>query len=558
MSLLKAISRKKKLEEAASLDSNLRRCLGLFDITFLALGQMMGAGIYVLTGTVVRNMAGPSIIFSFLLAGAAALLSAFSYAEFGARFPRAGSAYTYTYVGLGELWAFVVGWTILLEYMIGNAAVARSWSAYFDTLVDNQVENMTVGAFGEFNTAGGFFSRYPDFLACALILLVSVAISLGSRISSNVNSTFVILNIVVSIVVICGATYADFSLWTGTVPNGNYRFMPFGVEGMLSGAATCFFSYIGFEMLATTGEEVKEPRKTIPRATFLCISVVATIYILMSSTLTLMLPYEDVHPRAPFAEAFDAKGATVVRYIITAGALAGMSNNLVAGVFSLPRSVYAMADDGLLFKFLAQVNKKTQVPLNAIIVFTLLNAILTLVFDIDSLVEFLSIGTLFAYSIVSACVLILRYQPAPIGNDYKRLDNGGTLRAWIPFRNFWESLPAGGSISIGVALLVSSFFSFIFALKLELYGSVVGMLLLSLNLLVPFVPFMPCLSLLVNVAMMAHLSYLTWIRLFIWMAIGLIIYFAYGIRHSKEARRLTTIADMRMSSTFSHRNTLKQ
>uniref|UniRef100_A0A8R1DM51 Amino acid permease/ SLC12A domain-containing protein n=1 Tax=Caenorhabditis japonica TaxID=281687 RepID=A0A8R1DM51_CAEJA len=293
-SLWKALSRRKKFEGDSHLDTNLRRCLGLLDITFLALGQMMGAGIYVLTGTVVRNQAGPSIVFSFMLAGAAALLSAFSYAEFGARFPRAGSAYTYTYIGFGELWAFIVGWTVPLEYMIGNAAVARSWSAYFDNLLDNYVRNTTIGLFGEMGARGGFFSTYPDIMSFILICLCSCVIAIGSKVSANVNTSFVVLNIVVIIIVIVsGLSYADITNWTGTTADGLHsNFLPFGTTGTLTGAATCFFSYIGFEVLASAGEEVKSPHRTIPIATFLSIGIIMTLYILVSSTLTLMIPYD--------------------------------------------------------------------------------------------------------------------------------------------------------------------------------------------------------------------------------------------------------------------------
>ncbi|EGT41332.1 hypothetical protein CAEBREN_13833 [Caenorhabditis brenneri] len=573
----KSITRKKRFEGDSHLDTNLRRCLGLMDITFLALGQMMGAGIYVLTGTVVRNQAGPSIVFSFVLAGIAALLSAFSYAEFGARFPRAGSAYTYTYIGFGELWAFIVGWTIPLEYMIGNAAVARSWSAYFDNIIDDYVKNTTIGLVGELGTPGGFFSTYPDILSFILICLCSCVIAIGSKVSANVNTSFVILNIlVIIIVIISGMCYADFSNWTGTTSDGRSNFFPYGVTGTLTGAATCFFSYIGFEVLATAGEEVKSPHRTIPVATFLSIGVIMTLYILVSSTLTLMVPYDQVHTTAPFAEAFDARGCTVVKYIISIGALIGLTNNLVTGVFALPRAVYAMADDGLIFGWLAQVNSYTKVPLNAIVVFTLINAVIALIFDIEALVEFLSIGTLFAYSFVSASVLVLRYQSAPIDGDEKRMDNGGELSSWVPGRNFWESLPSGTSISVAVAALIAAFFWLSFTFRTGFYQDWYGQISIGLNGLVivlimafilghqqnslktnfkvPCVPFLPCLSLLVNVFMMSYLTCATWVRLFVWMGVGLLIYFSYGIRHSKEAKRLTTIADIRMSSTFPNKN----
>ncbi|KAK6732273.1 hypothetical protein RB195_016578 [Necator americanus] len=563
--------RKKTFAGSSTLDSQLKRCLSVIDVMFLAVGQMIGAGIYVLAGAVVHSQTGPSIIISFSLAGFAALMSAFSYAEFGARYPRAGSAYTYAYVGVGELWAFVIGWTVILEYMIGNAAVARSWSGYLDTLVNHAVSNFTLSTVGTLSSEGGFFSRYPDVMSFLLIVAVAVIVAAGSKSSASVNTAFVFLNLtLIAFITIYGFTYADISLWTGSDESGRSRFFPFGLAGTFSGAATCFFSFIGFECLATAGEEAKNPKRTIPIATFGCLLVVTFTYVVMSSSLTLMIPWEKVNPEAAFADAFDAKGAVVAKYIITAGALAGMLNNLVTGAFALPRCVYAMADDGLIFSFFATVNKFTKVPLNAIIVFTLLNATLAMVFDLEALVEFLSIGTLLAYSVVSACVLILRHQPAPIDGDPEKLDSGGRIKSWVPFRNFWEGLPVGRSICIAVIALVVSYFSLAFTIRLGKIFTTSGFICigmstlliiasflfiygheqntLDLNFRVPFVPLIPCVGLLINCFMMAFLELLTWARFFIWMFIGLIIYIFYGLHHSKEGKKKRVVAESRLST----------
>ncbi|EYC01212.1 hypothetical protein Y032_0109g122 [Ancylostoma ceylanicum] len=574
--------RKKTFHGSSSMDSQLKRCLGVIDVMFLAVGQMIGAGIYVLAGSVVHSQTGPSIVISFTMAGFAALMSAFSYAEFGARYPRAGSAYTYAYVGVGELWAFVIGWTVILEYMIGNAAVARSWSGYLDTLVHHAISNFTLDNIGTLSSGGGFFSRYPDVLSFLLIVAVAIVVAAGTKSSASVNTGFVFLNLtVIAFITVYGFTYADISLWIGTDDQGRSKFFPFGLAGTLSGAATCFFSFIGFECLATAGEEAKNPKRTIPIATFGCLIVVTFTYVVMSSALTLMLPWDQVNPSAAFADAFDVRNAQVAKYIITIGALAGMLNNLVGGLleivffffnqycefcnqnyvyeevlgldaplrlprmtgaFALPRCVYAMADDGLIFSFFATINKYTKVPLNAIIVFTLLNATLAMVFDLEALVEFLSIGTLLAYSVVSACVLILRHQPAPIDGDLEKMDSGGTIKSWVPFRNYWESLPVGRSICVAVIALVASYFWLAFTIRLGLLFTIEGYICigvgtvlivtsflfiygheqnsLDLNFRVPFVPLIPCLGLFINCFMMSFLDYLTWARFFIWMAIG--------------------------------------
>ncbi|WKX96591.1 hypothetical protein Q1695_012768 [Nippostrongylus brasiliensis] len=565
---------KKTFPGGTALDSEMKRCLSVFDVMFIAVGQMIGAGIYVLAGTVVHKQAGPSIIFSFLCAGFAALMSAFSYAEFGARFPRAGSAYTYTYVGIGELWAFVIGWTVILEYMIGNAAVARSWSGYFDNLVDGAVSNFTLNTIGTLSTGDGFFGRYPDVMSFLLICAASLVVGLGSKSSAGINTAFVLLNIaVIAFISIYGFTFADFSLWMGTDDKGRSRFFPYGVGGTIAGAASCFFAFIGFEALATAGEEAKNPRRTIPLATFGCLVVVTFAYVAMSASLTLMLPYDQVHPDAAFAQAFELKGATVAKFVVSIGALAGMANNMVSGAFALPRCVYAMADDGLLFSFFANINRFTKVPLNAIIVFTLINAVIALVFDLAALVEFLSIGTLIAYSVVSACVLILRHQAASIDDDTDRFDNGGRIKRWVPFRNFWESLPGGRSICIAVVSLVIGDFWLAFTVRLILSGTlrspvgfvcfalsalliIVSFLFiygheqnsLDLNFKVPFVPFIPSLGLLINAFMMTYLQFLTWIRFFVWMIIGFVIYFCYGLSHSKEGKKMRRVGESSLST----------
>ncbi|CAI4232965.1 unnamed protein product [Auanema sp. JU1783] len=524
---------------SGNLDTQLRRCLTTFDITLLGIGHMIGAGIYVLTGSVVRYVAGPSVVVSFLIAGVASLLSALCYAEFGARFPKAGSAYTYAYVGVGELWAFIIGWNIILEHMVGAAAVARSWSGYLDSLLGNAISNSTMKEIGRFSNTS-LLADYPDFTAFLLIIVVAIFVGLGSKVSTNFNSTFTIINMAVICVVIgYGITYADFSLWSGYDENGKSKFFPYGVNGMMAGAASCFFAYIGFDGLATAGEEAKDPSRSIPIATFTSMSVVTLAYILMAASLTLMIPYYEVHPTAAFSDAFALKGATIARYAVSIGALCGMMTSLVGGMFALPRCVFAMAEDGLLFKDLAVVNSKTQVPINAIIVFGSLTAIIALLFDITTLVEFLSIGTLLAYTIVSACVITLRYQPAQYPED-DAFDNAPGHAIYYSI-----SLMTFGFVWLSTSLpTVDGFFNsqHILDFSIGLIISLAPLLFItlhhqnsvSLSFRVPLVPLLPATSMFLNIAMMVHLSVLTWVRLFIWLTIGFVIYFFYGMKHSKE------------------------
>ncbi|EYC06150.1 hypothetical protein Y032_0078g1215 [Ancylostoma ceylanicum] len=538
-----------------SLETQLRRCLTTTDITLLGIGHMIGAGIYVLTGSVVRNTAGPSIVLSFLLAGIASLLSALCYAEFGARFPKAGSAYTYAYVSVGELWAFIIGWNIILEHMLGAAAVARSWSGYLDSLLGNVISNTTIERVGRIQSSS-FFGDYPDVVAFILIVIVGIFVAMGSKASTNFNSMFTIVNMAVIVIVVgYGITFADFSLWTGTDAEGRSNFFPYGVNGMLAGAASCFFAYIGFDGLATAGEEAKNPSRSIPIATFASMTVVTLAYIAMSASLTLMIPYYQVHPTAAFSDAFALKGATVAKLAVSVGALCGMMTSLVGGMFALPRCVFAMAEDGLLFNSLSVVNGKTQVPINAVLVFGSITAIIALLFDIETLVEFLSIGTLLAYSIVSACVIILCYQPARYQEDGS-FDNGGKLKFSVPGGGILEKLDPGHAVHYGVALMMVGFVGSGLCLSSGHIDSSLGIVTIcffsalavlslvfimchhqnstQLDFKVPLVPLVPALSLLINTLMMLHLAPITWLRIAFWMTIGMSIYFGYGIRHSRE------------------------
>lgn len=404
------VNRTKRLSlDSSDLETPLKRCLTTFDITLLGVGHMVGAGIYVLTGTVAKDLAGPGIILSFVLAGIASTLAALCYAEFGTRVPKAGSAYVYTYVSIGEFWAFIIGWNIVLEHMIGAASVARAWSGYVDSLVGGQISNLTQSLMGELYD--GFFAKHPDLLSCFICILYSVILGLGVKRSAVINSFLTGINLaVILLVIVVGFYFGKFRNWSS--PEGG--FLPFGMSGVISGAATCFYAYVGFDCIATSGEEAREPAKSIPIATVLAMSVVSLVYILVSAALTLMVPYSDINPNAALPDAFAEIGLHWVSYIIIIGAVCGMTTSLLGSLFSLPRCLYAMAEDGLIFKFFASVDHTTQLPIINMIVSTLISALIALVFDLEKLVEFMSIGTLLAYTIVSASVIILRYKPSVV------------------------------------------------------------------------------------------------------------------------------------------------
>ncbi|UYV68656.1 hypothetical protein LAZ67_6000357 [Cordylochernes scorpioides] len=557
----------------------------------------MGVQVYVLSASIARDVAGPGIVVSFLLSGLAAFLAALCYAEMAVRYPRAGSAYSYTYVAAGEVWAFLVGWSVTLENMIGLAAVSRAASAYVDSLTYGWVSRTTKSILRVEDI---------DILAFGIILFVAIALSFGARFTSYMNNVFTSINIVAIVaIVVMGAIHADPHNWTSASPGG---FLPYGWKGVLAGSASCFYAYIGFDAIATAGEEARDPQRSIPLATFFSMTVATAAYVGVSSVLTLMSPYDQIHHDSGLPDVFEAHGVHWVKVVVIVGALCGMTTSLICTTFALTRIVYSMAEDGLLYAFFGRVNSVTQVPMLAMFIFSLMAAILALVVKLTALVEVMSIGTLFAYFVVCACVIILRYQPSPHQTAVLPEDSGGVS----PSHSFSSAADVPTVFSVGSAgrlkprffqLGILPFFSgrpgrlvtvcmvAICALSLLICITITGattggrlqlseagfaILLVVLTLpwlaaialillhqqndeeiayKVPFVPFLPIISVFFLSLLMANLNLVTWIRLGVWMFVGgekslisglssrcsrterlcpgMLIYLTYGIKHSK-------------------------
>ncbi|KAF0872981.1 CTR4 protein, partial [Crocuta crocuta] len=385
--------------------TSLRRCLSTLDLTLLGVGGMVGSGLYVLTGTVAKQMAGPAVLLSFAVAAVASLLSALCYAEFGARLPRTGSAYLFTYVSMGELWAFLIGWNVLLEYLIGGAAVARAWSGYLDAMFNHRIHNLTEAYVGTWQVP--LLAHYPDFLAAGIIILASVFISCGARVSSWLNHTFSVVSLVVILfVIILGFILARPHNWSAEEGG----FAPFGFSGIMAGTATCFYAFVGFDVIAASSEEARNPKRAVPIAITISLGLAAGAYILVSTVLTLMVPWHSLDPDSALADAFYRRGYSWAGFIVAAGSICAMNTVLLSSLFSLPRIVYAMAIDGLFFQVFAQVHPRTQVPMVGILVFGGLMTCLALLLDLEALVQFLSIGTLLAYTFVATSIIVLRFQ----------------------------------------------------------------------------------------------------------------------------------------------------
>lgn len=402
---------------------------------------MVGGGIYVLTGTVARKVAGPGVVLSYLFSGLAAMLSAICYAEFGARLPKTGSAYTFTYVTVGEIWAFIIGWNIILEHALGAASVARAWSGSLDAMVGGAITNGTMETIGRMDVP--MLGHYPDFVAVAALFGVIIVVAIGVKVSSVVNSVLTVFNIIcVLIIIFVGFFYIQPDNWNNPDHGG---FLPFGFFGVFGGAATCFYAYVGFESIVLAGEETQNPEKSIPIATMVSLTTATVLYIFSSAVLTLMIPYFEVDLAAPFPNAFGYYGLTVVKYIVAVGSILGTSTSLLGSMFALPRSVYAMAVDRLFFGVFDRVSERTQTPLLAIVVFGALSALLGLLLDIDQLVQFLSVGTLLSYTMVAVSLLVLRYEPADRCHFQLKPEQAGHVAS----SSSRETLTSGGDAEDG-------------------------------------------------------------------------------------------------------------
>ncbi len=455
-------------------EHSLRRVLGPTNLITLGIGAIIGTGIFVITGTATAEHAGPSIILSFIFAAVGCVFAGLCYAEFASMIPVAGSAYTYGYATLGEIFAWIIGWDLVLEYAFGAATVASGWSGYLISLLGDfgiKLPPSTTTlphAHGAFNLLG--------FLA---IIITTLILVIGIKESANFNSLIVIVKVCVLIVfIVIGANYLlkhpDLMTtnWHPFIPANTGNFGEFGMSGILRAAGIIFFAYIGFDAVSTAAQEAKNPEKDMPIGILGSLVVCTILYILVAGVLTGLVSYKFLAVRDPLAVGIDSTGVRWGSLLVKIGALMGLSSTIVVMLMGQSRVFFSMAKDGLLPKLFSAVHTRFRTPWISSLTVGFFVAVLAASLPINVLDEMVSIGTLLAFVIVCAGVWVLRRRNPELPRPFKT----------------------------------------------------------------PWVPVTPILGIVISLAMMVSLTGLTWLRLGGWLAIGMLIYFFYGRYHSRVQR----------------------
>jgi len=487
-------------------ENRLRRILGPAQLTALGVGAIIGTGIFILTGVAAHDRTGPALMLSFVLAGLACVFAALCYAEFASMVPVAGSAYTYAYATLGELFAWIIGWDLVLEYAVGSATVAHGWSAHFQEFIPIFHEGLSfipaklpeafrtapinycvnVGA-GCPHTGFVPTGSYFDLPAVLITFILTIVLVKGIKESATFNAIMVAIKLVIVLMVIgIGVFLINPANWHPFAPYGYTGVSFFGKTlfgqtaqggqplGMFAGAAIIFFAYIGFDSVSVHSEEAKNPAKDVPIGIIASLIICTILYILVSAVLTGMVPYKEINIDAPVVDAFKRAGLVWMQYLVAAGAMTGITSVLLVMMLSQPRVMLALARDGLVPKgFFGDIHPKFRTPWKSTILTGIFVAGMAGFIPLSILAEMTSIGTLFAFVIVCGAVLVMR-RTNPDANR--------------PFR-------------------------------------------------APLVPLVPILGILTCLLLMFSLPEENWYRLIIWLAVGLVIYFLYGRRHSVMAQQ---------------------
>jgi APA family basic amino acid/polyamine antiporter len=512
-----ALIRKKSLKNFEESTSRLQRRLKWYDITGYGLGTTIGAGIFVVSGKVAHDFTGPSIIISFLLAGLISLITGFCYGEFASRIPASGSAYAYTYTSLGEFVGWFVGWNLTLEYGIASAVVASAWSSNLVTFF--RAVGVTIPN-GLYNIETSLSWIVINPLSLVIVVACTIILTMGIKLSALANNIMTILNItIILFVIIAGSFYVNPKNWKD--------FVPFGASGIIQGTAVVFFSYVGFDSVTALAGEALNPRRDMPIAIILTVTITTCLYIFAGLIITGMVKYSEIDRMdAPLANAFISNGANWAAIFVAIGSVTTMSSTMLCSMLGQPRIYLSMAEDGLLFSWFQKLHGKA-VPLNGTLVTAVLAGVLALFLRLENLADMISLGTLAAFTVVCVGVILLRvqkdnYTPRPILFSTIILLIGCFI-SWIiiHFYPIWYIILPVVLVAIVVPFLCVLYLYYIHPKPSILMGFTC-----------PFLPITPCLGIIFNTYFLSQLSKTAFTYFACWTGLGLIIYFSYGIRHS--------------------------
>nr|KAJ0190746.1 hypothetical protein LSAT_V11C800394370 [Lactuca sativa] len=501
--------------------NEMRKTLNWFDLIWFGIGAVMGAGVFVLSGEAARDLAGPALLLSYLISGFAALLSVLCYTEFAVELPVAGGSFAYLRVELGDFIAYIAAGNILFEYVVSGASVARSWTSYFATLCNHHPNDFRLNVT---TLTEGF--NHLDPIAVGVSILICLLASFSIKGSSRFNS-------IATIIYMSLMLFMLIALSTKVNTSNFQPFTPFGVRGILKASSVLFFAYVGFDGVATLGEETKNPGTDIPIGLVGSMTIVITIYSLLATVLCLAQPYNQIDRDAPFTVAFQAVGMNWAKYIVALGALKGMTTVLLSNLIGQARYFTHIARTHLAPPILAVIHKKRGTPMNATIIMTAANCLVAFFTSLDILANLLSIATLFIFSLVAIALIVRRYYSTGVTSDSDRNKlivflsliivsavGGGTL--WFLNVNSWVGYVIVGGVwflaTAGLQVTVKQ------ARKPKLWG-------------VPMVPWLPAASIGVNLFIMGSIDGASFLRFLAWTGLLLVYYFLVGLHASYDASK---------------------
>ncbi|KAK8626577.1 hypothetical protein V6N13_134217 [Hibiscus sabdariffa] len=500
----------------------MKKTLSWWDLIWFGIGAVIGAGIFVLTGIQAREVSGPAVVLSYVVSGISAMLSVFCYTEFAVEIPVAGGSFAYLRVELGDFMAFIAAGNILLEYVIGGAAVARAWTSYFATLCNHHPNDFRIIVHSMPSDYG-----HLDLIAVVVVCVICVLAVLSTKASSRFNYIASIVHVVIILfIIIAGFTQADTK---------NYSdFVPFGVRGIFKSSAVLFFAYVGFDAVSTMAEETKNPARDIPIGLVGSMVITTAAYCLLAVALCLMQPFGNIDPDAPFSVAFEAAGMSWAKYVVAAGALKGMTTVLLVGAVGQARYLTHIARTHMMPPWLAQVHPKTGTPINATVVMLAATAIIAFFTDLPILADLLSISTLFIFTLVAVALLVRRYYVSgetTTGNRNKLIacivlmlaSSTATSAYWgLSNEKDWIAyvitVPIWFLATLALAVAVPQ------ARNPKLWG-------------VPLVPWLPSASIAVNIFLLGSIDGASFARFGIWTVVLLVYYFLFGLHASYDTAK---------------------